>query len=474
VLVYNLREPIDSSPSASESVRAFPGAEGLAALTRGAAGYSGVKSTVIVDSLADSGTGTLREAIEGAGQEGTFVTFEVSGIINLTTLLDVTSDYITIAGQTSPGGICLAGYPIQVGNSGNPTSHFIMRHVRSIAGEHEAGWGNPSPPTGTDAEAFRIWQGSDVMVDHCSFAWGGDEVLSVTDNGGTACRRVTLSRCFITQGLTDVADEADHGFGLFFNLQASGGASTVEAHHCFIAHHQWRMPQLSGDAFYNLVNNVIYDFDKFLNCQITNSVDNGEVNYIGNYLKEGTNSEGPYTGAGRGGDLYCDSGFSGGTPYEFLYMLNNMGYVRTSDSDAEWTIVDWNSDSLLPTSWQSDTEFTNADQDAGVAITKDVLLAATMESQAAAIVADCGATKPSRDSHDTAMAADFNAGTGTFKASSTYPGDWPTYSTPSAPTDTNNDGIPDDWTSANMGGDAWDDEAPSGYLWIEEYVNELA
>jgi len=461
------------SPPAEE-VRAFPGAEGLAANTRGAAGYSGVKSTVIVDSLADSGTGTLREAIEGAGQEGTFVTFTTSGVINLTTLLDITSDYITIAGQTSPGGICLAGYPIQVGNSGNPTSHFIMRHLRSIAGSHEAGFGDPAPPSGSDNEAFRVWQGSDVMVDHCSFAWGGDETCSVTDNGGTACRRVTFSRCFITQGLTEPAEEPDHGYGLFFSVNNSGGASTIEAHHCYIAHHQWRMPQIAGDGFFNLVNNVIYDFDKFLNCQITSNVDAGEVNYIGNYLKEGPNSEGPYTGAGRGGDLYCDSGFSGGTPYEFLYMLNNMGYVRTSDSDAEWTIVDWNTDALLPTSWQSDTEFTNADQDTGVAITKDVILAATMESQAAAIVADCGATKPSRDSHDTTMAADFNAGTGDFKANSTYPGDWPTYSTPSAPTDTNQDGIPDAWTSANMGGDAWDDLAPSGYLWIEEYVNSLA
>lgn len=448
-----------------EAPRAFPGAEGLAANTRGAAGYSGAKNSVIVSNLNDSGAGSYRAAIGGAGKEGTFVTFATSGIIDLDSIVDITSDYVTIMGQTSPGGICFAGNMPQVGGSGVGNHDIIIRHIRSIAGSHGGA-------ADSDEEAFRIWSASDVMVDHCSFAWGGDETASVTAADGTECARITFSKCIISQGLTDPAPEDDHGYGLFFNFGAGTGNS-ADVYKCYLPHHQKRMPKMQGDGFWALVNNVLYDYDKMFTIT-PNLGDNAELNIIGCYVKPGTNSEGPYTGPGRAAEAMQDPDMNG-TPYEAIYMLNNFGVVRVNDADSEWAIVDYNTDALMNTAWQSLSQF--ASPAGGLPLTKVVLLAATAEAQAEAILADCGATKPSRDSHDTSMVDDFSDDTGDFLADANYdtnPELWPTYSTPSPPTDSNSDGIPDDWTAANMGGDAWDDLAPSGYLWIEEYGNSLA
>jgi hypothetical protein len=445
---------------APEGVRAFPGAEGLAANTRGAAGYSGTKSVAIVSNLNDSGAGSFRDAVAGAGKEGTFVTFTTSGIINAPTNIQIDSDFITIAGQTSPGGICLAGSPLITRDN----QHAIMRHFRSIAGSHQQG--------GTaDNESFRIRNASDIMVDHCSFAWGGDETTSVTDFNGDPCQRITYSKCIISQGLTDPAPEPDHGFGTLCNFN-NNITNSIDFYKCYYAHHQRRSPRIAGDGFVNVVNCVIYDWDAFTNTRIFPG-DDFQMNYIGNYAKPGTNSEGPYTGAGRSGELNADLPFP--TAYELLFMENNFGVVRTGDADAEWAITADATDALLSTDYQSLSEF--ASPAGGIALTKTVLIAATAEAQAAAILADCGATKPSRDSHDTQMVADFNDDTGTFKADSTYPDDWPTYSTPAAPTDTDGDGIPDSFEIANgFTATSMDPfaTAPSGYLWIEEYINSLA
>ena len=438
-------------------VLAFPGAEGLAANTRGAAGYSGTPNVAIVDTLANSGTGSLREAVTGSGKEGTFVTFTVSGIINLTSRCDITSDYITIAGQTSPGGICLAGYGLFVGNSSNSVSHVIMRHMRMRVGSHEAG--------GTsDNDAFRVNQSYNIMMDHCSFSWGGDEVCDAPD-GTNPCKAVTFNKCILTQGLEDPAGEPDHNYGMLLPWGGDGNIdNSINFHECMISDCRRRFPTMQGDGFIQMTNCVTYNWDRFYNTTIQFIGNDVEWNHISNYAKGGPN------GDANAGEMNGHSSMSG--PYELLYMLNNFGEKRTIAAHGEWCINDYNTGNLLSTSWQSATPFTFPE---GIDPTVTTLNTneATAEAQVLALMADWGATKPFRDQVDTDAIARFSANTDGWLANTTYPTDWPTYSTPSAPTDSNSDGIPDDWTADNMGGDAWDDLAPSGYLWIEEYVNSL-
>jgi len=85
-------------------IPAFPGAEGGGMFSFG--GRAG--KVITVTSLADHGPGTLREACETGGAR--IIVFNVSGIIRLERPIIVRAPYVTIAGQTAPGGgICLAG-----------------------------------------------------------------------------------------------------------------------------------------------------------------------------------------------------------------------------------------------------------------------------------------------------------------------------------------------------------------------------
>ncbi len=76
---------------------AFPEAEGFGAMATGGRGGQ----VVHVTTLADSGAGSLRDAVSGPNR---IVVFDVGGVINLTSALVVAGDNITLAGQSAPGG----------------------------------------------------------------------------------------------------------------------------------------------------------------------------------------------------------------------------------------------------------------------------------------------------------------------------------------------------------------------------------
>ncbi|MEZ4656463.1 MAG: hypothetical protein R2911_02720 [Caldilineaceae bacterium] len=77
---------------------AFPGAEGYGAHAIGGRGGKIIEVTT----LADSGPGSLRAAIEAAGQR--IIVFRIAVTIELSTPLVIENPYITIAGQSAPGG----------------------------------------------------------------------------------------------------------------------------------------------------------------------------------------------------------------------------------------------------------------------------------------------------------------------------------------------------------------------------------
>src|SRR5438552_8348941 len=91
------------SVSAAPALKAFPTAEGFGANALGGRGGRVIEVTT----LEDSGPGSLRAAMEASGPR--IVVFRVSGTIALKDAIRVRTPYLTVAGQTSPGGVQIRG-----------------------------------------------------------------------------------------------------------------------------------------------------------------------------------------------------------------------------------------------------------------------------------------------------------------------------------------------------------------------------
>jgi len=221
----------------------FPGAEGFG--TRTPAGRGG--SILKVTTLADGGPGSLRDALEQP--EPRIVVFRIGGTIELKDPLFINHPFITVAGQTAPGGgICLK-------NAGlNITTHDVLvQHLRIRPGIE-----GDVTPEDNDAVAILGWHGqvdgaSHVVLDHISASWGEDETISVW----YGAHDITISNCIISEALNKARHQKrTHSAGLLIG----DGSYHVSVHHCLLAHNDFRNPLISSGGTHDIVNNVIYDW----------------------------------------------------------------------------------------------------------------------------------------------------------------------------------------------------------------------
>jgi pectate lyase len=451
------------------ALTAFPGAEGM-----GASSVGGRGGTVLfVTNLNDSGSGSFRAAVEATGRR--IVLFKVSGHIRLATTLYARSPYITIVGQTSPGGVDVSGGMFCVSTHDVVVMHMRFRMgsdvcdgiARSAVGNCET-YGDTVRVMGDAASGDH--EAYNVVFDHCSMSWGNDETLDIGGYQGNT-RDVVISWCIIAQGLDDPAPEDHHAYGIDIgsHFQASG-LINVSLHHNYIAHFRYRVPLVAYNGFCDGRNNVVYNWEPRQSMELADvsGYTGTKANFISNYMKNGTLGSGATCGSGCSGIFYCGiNDKCDPNPTETrkqIYASGNTGCA----GDAVWT--GWGSSSgWVSSGFLASSAHTTTD----IPVTTSTMNA----TYAQTVLSGAGATKPVRDSVDAGFVNDFNNGTGSVLADRHYPTGYPTFSTPVPPVDSDNDGMPDSWETVKGLNPAINDSASdinnNGYTNIEEYIFEL-
>jgi pectin methylesterase-like acyl-CoA thioesterase len=418
------------------TVKAFPTAEGAGAYSIGGRGGDIYRVT----NLNDSGAGSLRSGIQTATGPRTIV-FDVSGTIYLNSRLTINKSFITIAGQTAPGdGITIAGWTTTVDNA----QHVIIRYIRFRSGDIRCA-------NGMEGDSLWVDKSRDVMIDHVSASWSIDESLSVTESD-----RVTVQWSFITESLNvSCHPEGRHGYGSLIRY----GNGRVSFHHNLFAHHYSRNPRVGDNITLDFVNNVLYDWGNDASYSGNASEGITKVNYVGNYIVAG-----PNTPANR-----RTRAFNGGSVNTWIYQAGNLqdGNVNgvRDGTNTGWSMfVGSYTQQSVPLDLSG-----NAPENSLIDIMTDDAQTAYNR------VLQLGGSSVRRDSVDARVVSDVMNETGALINSQNEVGGYPALNSAPAPTDTDGDGMPDNWETMNgLNPNDPNDAAMvngSGYTNLETYLN---
>lgn len=424
-----------SMPQASRSIPAFPGAEGFGANSLGGRGGQVIEVT----NLKDSGPGSLRAAIEAKGPR--VVVFRVGGTIELLTRIRIENPYITIAGQTAPGGgIAIKNHPSNIRSPLEIKTHdVVMRYIRSRPG--------PSSKPSDTIDALTISGGYNIIIDHCSLSWATDENVNTWKD----VRDLTIQWSIIAEGL----DKSSHPKGAHSKgmLLGSEGAERISIHHNLFAHNYDRNPDINVTGVVDLVNNVFYNAARW--TEIKDKYGNGrqQVNIVNNYYKLGPDS------GKKGYEVFYYSN-TGRRPQ--VYVKGNTGFHRPADNlpeelivreDSRWMAVRGRFPSAPVTTVSAREAF---DQ----------------------VLARAGATFPQRDAADRRIVNNVINGDGKIIDDPSEVNGWPEIASGAPPQDSDRDGMPDSWEeklglNKNDPSDSRVDTGGTGYTKLEEYLNSI-
>jgi hypothetical protein len=435
---------------ADTSVLAFPGADGFGRFATGGRGGR----VIYVTNLNDSGSGSLRDAIEQTGKR--IVLFNVSGNIELKSTLQLKNGDLTIAGQSAPGdGICIKNYPVFIS-----AKNVVVRFLRFRMGD--------MAKIGDDAIGAR--HSGLLMVDHCSMSWSTDECASFYGNS-----YFTLQWCIVSESLrSSVHVKGDHGYGGIW------GGHKASFHHNLLAHHDSRNPRFGGSRYTNrpdleqidFRNNVIYNWG--INSGYAG--EGGTYNIINNYYKPG-----PATKKGVKNRIFAPNADDGSNAqskgvWGVFYVAGNF-----VDGDPSVTSDNWKGIHPDPKSTEKKNIRSN-----------NPFVASQIHTDSAVVaynkVLNCAGASFRRDSVDARIVRETKLGTFTFNGSKGSSnglidsqkdvGGWPELKPEPAPIDTDADGMPDTWETAHElnSKDAADGSLfllDTHYTNVEVYLNQL-
>lgn len=457
-------DALDQEPawyaSAEGRTLAFPGAEGYGKYARGGRGGAVYEVT----NLEDAGPGSLRAAVEASGPRT--VVFRVSGTIDLESALRIRNPYLTIAGQTAPGdGIAIKDHPLVI-----EADEVVIRYVRVRLGDQ----------TDSDVDAVSARYVKNIILDHVSASWSIDETMSIYHADS-----VTVQWSLVSESLYDTHHEKGaHGFGGIWG----GNHSTY--HHNLLAHHSSRNPRFaSGCGHTDFRNNVVFNWgynstyggekqqpgdSRFRLC---------EINLVANYYKPG-----PAT-----------------SPGEVMHRIASP-WSREGPSDyGRWYVADnvvHGNEIVTADNWNGGVQPGDGSSTIAVLRLDEPFPSMPIDPQDAeeayrSVLFNVGATLPRRDRVDLRIIDETRNGYATYEGKSYTQdrtvadpfrksgiidsqadvGGWPKLRSTTAPTDTDHDGMPDDWEIERElnSNDVADGNrmAADGYTMLERYLNGI-
>ena len=250
---------------------AFPTAMGAGAYASG--GRGGI--VVHVTNLNNSGTGSLRSALEDYQDQDRTIVFDVSGVIELTTDIVISSPSqggnasgsITIAGQTAPqGNVTITGGKIRTFGVDN----IIIRYVKFRSTTNVNG-------------TLQLIDGNNIILDHLSGSHveSAEVTFSVTSNGEETTGK-TIQNCLIYNS----------GLGCIIGDTTPSSPNYNPAEHSVLRNAYintgHRIPFKAGGAVkVDAINNFCHNWNNRL---IRMDDWDYTLNHIGNYYSGGYNS----------------------------------------------------------------------------------------------------------------------------------------------------------------------------------------
>jgi hypothetical protein len=434
--------PEPPPPSPSRAGAAYPGAQGSGALTKG--GRDGV--IIQVTNLNDAGAGSLRACLLATMPR--ICVFRVGGTIQLKERLAVRSPYITVAGQTAPGGgILISGKGMADNLFGVATHDVIIQYLRFRKG-YSTGCSNST--TSDCGAALNLWSGAyNAILDHNSVSWNQDEGIGIYDNDAAKPRikDVTASYNLIAEGL------ASHSTGFL-----TGGVSklaaqmtAIDLHHNLTVTNSHRNP-LALNKSIRLVNNVYYNQGYYVN-QMGGGI---SADIINNLYKAGPLNT-AWVHEIQGFATTTADNASPGSPS--LYLTGNKGWHQLDPAGDQWKLAskvggENGSDRVgtpIPTAWRRAIPLATS---VFPIVTQSVVtLEAVVLSQAGAShsLTCTGGWVANRDSVDARLVRQYQTNTGATSVPKTEAdvGGFPVIAGGTPCADNDKDGMADVWEVAH-------------------------
>jgi len=219
-----------------------------------AAGYEGFGATVggdkspvvQVTSLADTGSGSLREAVQQGGRR---IVFSKSGTVKLKKTLVIKQSNVTIDGLNA--AVTITGAPVEI----EATHDVVVRFMRF----------RKSP----DDNLRIVGSCRRIVIDHCSSTSAGDGALDITIDYDKPKQRpadITVSWCI---------------FASTKKAMLISNADNISLHHNLFLNNDMRNPQLHDARNFDFRNNVIHRWGVYGLRARAESTGNIMYNFLG-------------------------------------------------------------------------------------------------------------------------------------------------------------------------------------------------